>query len=104
MRIFRVAGARPIIITTLVLNAAITITYVFCIIFQCTPVPFFWNGWDGMHEGFCIDRWAIFLTGGIIATSLDVVLIVLPVRWVSQLQFSRTNKLTTLGMFSLGVM
>ncbi|KAI1814011.1 hypothetical protein GGS20DRAFT_585934 [Poronia punctata] len=103
MRIFRVPGAQPLIITTLALNAAITVTYVFCIIFQCTPVSFFWNEWDGMHDGFCVDRWAIFLTGGIIATSLDVILILLPVRWVYQLQFSRANKLTTVGMFSLGV-
>jgi hypothetical protein len=104
MRIFRVAEARPLIISTLVINVAITITYIFCIVFQCTPVPYFWTRWDGLHDGFCVDQWAIFLTGGIISTSLDVVLIVLPVRWVSQLQFSRTNKITTLGMFSLGVM
>ncbi|KAI3326328.1 hypothetical protein HD806DRAFT_489988 [Xylariaceae sp. AK1471] len=103
MRIFRVAEARPLIISTLVINVAITITYVFCIIFQCTPVSYFWSRWDGLHEGFCVDQWAIFLTGGIISTSLDVVLILLPVRWVSQLQFSRTNKITTLGMFSLGL-
>ncbi|KAI0454911.1 hypothetical protein F5B21DRAFT_524307 [Xylaria acuta] len=104
MRIFRVSGARPLIIVTIVLNVAITITYVFCVIFQCTPVSYFWNIWDGLHEGYCIDQWAVFLSGGVISTSLDVVLILLPVRWISQLQFSQAKRITTLGMFSLGVL
>ncbi|KAI1828711.1 hypothetical protein F4861DRAFT_488910 [Xylaria intraflava] len=104
MRIFRVSGARPFIITILVLNVAISITYVFCIVFQCTPVSYFWNGWDGEHHGFCINQWAIFLSSGIIATSLDAVFILLPVHWVLKLQFSTAKKLTTLGMFSLGVL
>ncbi|GAP88122.1 putative CFEM-containing protein [Rosellinia necatrix] len=104
LRIFRVSGARPLILLSIALNVAITITYIFCIIFQCTPISYFWNVWDGLHEGRCIDQWAVFLSGGIIATSLDVVLILLPIHWISQLQFSRAKKITTLGMFSLGVL
>ncbi|KAI1146356.1 hypothetical protein F4825DRAFT_440998 [Nemania diffusa] len=104
MRIFRVSAARPLIIVTIVLNLGITVTYIFCIIFQCTPVSYFWNVWDGLHEGRCVNQWAVFLSGGVIATTLDVVLILLPIRWISQLQFSNAKKLTTLGMFSLGVL
>ncbi|KAI0426763.1 hypothetical protein F5Y09DRAFT_317953 [Xylaria sp. FL1042] len=103
IRIFRVSSARPLLITSLILNGAITITYVFCVIFQCTPVPFFWDGWNGLHKGFCVDRWAIFLSGGIVTTSLDIFLIVLPMRWVFRLQLSRAKKITTVGMLSLGV-
>lgn len=104
MRIFRVAGARSLIVITIVLNVAITITYIFCVIFQCTPVSYFWNIWDGLHEGYCIDQWAVFVSGGVISTSLDVILILLPVRWISQLQFSQAKRIATLGMFSLGVL
>jgi hypothetical protein len=104
MRIFRVSAARPLIIVTILLNSGITITYIFAIIFQCTPVSYFWNVWDGLHEGHCVDQWAVFLSGGVISTSLDVVLILLPVFWISQLQFSNAKKITTVGMFSLGVL
>ncbi|KAI1198346.1 hypothetical protein F5X97DRAFT_342651 [Nemania serpens] len=103
LRIFRVSGARPIILLTMALNLGITITYVFCIIFQCTPVSYFWNIWDGLHEGKCINQWALFLSGGVLATSLDVVLILLPIYWISQLQFSNSKKIATLAMFSLGI-
>ncbi|KAI1416670.1 hypothetical protein F5Y13DRAFT_120297 [Hypoxylon sp. FL1857] len=103
MRIFRVSGARPLIMLTLVLNVLITISFTFVLIFQCTPVSYFWTRWDGLHEGSCVDQWAVFLTGGILSTSLDVFLILLPARWIFQLQFSFAKKVTTAGMFSLGL-
>ncbi|KAI0101962.1 hypothetical protein F4776DRAFT_676167 [Hypoxylon sp. NC0597] len=103
MRIFRVSGARPLILLTLVLNILITVAFTFCLIFQCTPVHYFWQRWDGLHEGFCIDQWAVFLVGGILSTTLDVFLVLLPARWIFQLQFSLAKKITTAGMFSLGV-
>ncbi|KAI1211606.1 uncharacterized protein F4807DRAFT_418427 [Annulohypoxylon truncatum] len=103
LRIFRVSGARQLIILTLILNAAVTTAWMFCIIFQCTPVAYFWKGWDGLHDGSCIDQWAMFLAGGIVATALDVFLILLPARWIFQLQFSLAKKMTTIAMFSLGL-
>ncbi|KAI2635458.1 hypothetical protein GGS21DRAFT_543257 [Xylaria nigripes] len=103
LRIFRVSGARPIIISTLVLNGAITVVYYFCVIFQCTPISLFWTMWDGLHKGHCINVWAMFLSGGLVITSLDIVITVLPIYWVYQLQFSRSKKITTLAMFSLSV-
>lgn len=88
----------------LVLNVLVSMSFTFSIIFQCTPVSHFWNGWDGLHEGFCVSQWTMFLAGGIIATVLDVYFIVLPVPLVVKLQLSRAKKLLTAGMLSLGVM
>lgn len=103
-RIFSIPGARPWIVWGLVLNVLISISFTFCIIFQCSPVSYFWNKWDGLHKGHCVDQWTMFLAGGIIATALDLYFIVLPIRWVMQLQLSRIKKILAIGMLSLGVM
>ncbi|XXH01646.1 hypothetical protein Hte_008006 [Hypoxylon texense] len=103
MRIFRATGARPLLILTLVLNVALTITFTICIIFQCTPISLFWNEWDDLHDGFCINRPGLFVAGGCVMTLLDVFLILLPIKWISQLQLSLSKKLTAIGMFSCGV-
>ncbi|KAI1331766.1 hypothetical protein F5Y16DRAFT_359204 [Xylariaceae sp. FL0255] len=102
LRIFRVPATRPFIIATLVLNLVVAIAFVFAIVFVCTPVPYFWTEWDGLHRGKCLDKWPLFLAAGIITTVLDVLLILLPVGWISHLQFSRSKKITTIIMFSLG--
>ncbi|TRX89662.1 hypothetical protein FHL15_009412 [Xylaria flabelliformis] len=103
MRIFRSSSARQAINGMLILNAAITITYLFSVIFQCIPLSYIWEAWDGLHDGHCSNQWAIFFSAGIITTLLDFVLILLPVRWISQVQFPRSKKITSLCMFSLGV-
>ncbi|KAK4232815.1 hypothetical protein C8A03DRAFT_48425 [Achaetomium macrosporum] len=103
MRIFSVAGARPYIVLGLALNVALSITYLFAIIFQCSPVSFFWTGWDGLHEGTCVHQWALYLAGGVLSTTLDVYYIVLPLWWVLPLQLSRAKKILTAAMLSLGL-
>ena len=88
----------------LFLNVLVSIIFTFCVIFQCTPVSHFWTGWDGLHEGYCLSQWTMFLAGGIIATALDIYFVVLPIPLVIRLQLSRPKKLLTAGMLSLGIM
>ncbi|KAI0184191.1 hypothetical protein EV127DRAFT_350984, partial [Xylaria flabelliformis] len=104
MRIFRSSSARQAINGMLTLNVAITITYLFSIIFQCIPLSYIWEAWDGLHDGHCSNQWAIFFSAGIITTILDLALILLPVRWISQVHFSRSKKIILLCMFSLGIL
>jgi hypothetical protein len=104
MRIFSVPGARPYIMLGLVLNVVISISFVFYIIFQYSPVSYFWVGWDGLHDGHCLDQWAMFLAGGILATALDVYFIILPLPWVLRLQFSRAKRIVIAAMLLLGIM
>ncbi|KAM7194830.1 hypothetical protein V8F33_007028 [Rhypophila sp. PSN 637] len=103
LRIFGKSGARPYILVGNVLNFMLSLSFTFCVIFQCTPVSYFWNRWDGLHEGFCVDQWTMFLAGGVLATVLDIYFVVLPVRWVMKLQLSRIKKLLTAGMLSFGI-
>ncbi|KAI0178977.1 hypothetical protein GGR52DRAFT_283746 [Hypoxylon sp. FL1284] len=103
MRIFRIPEARRLITATIVLSVAQSFVFTFCIIFQCTPVSYFWNGWDGLHSGFCINRWATFLAAGVIAIVLDVTLTLLPLRWILQLQITRAKKITMFIMFALSI-
>ncbi|KAM7215621.1 hypothetical protein V8F06_009008 [Rhypophila decipiens] len=103
LRIFGKSGARPYILVGNVLNFMLSLSFTFCVILQCTPVSYFWNRWDGLHDGFCVDQWTMFLAGGVLATVLDIYFVVLPVRWVMKLQLSRIKKLLTAGMLSLGI-
>ncbi|KAI0379360.1 hypothetical protein F5Y04DRAFT_282785 [Hypomontagnella monticulosa] len=101
MRIFSVSTTRRPIILTLVLNVAITVAFTICIVFECTPISHFWDGWDGLHKGTCVNQWDMFLACSCIATTLDVILILLPMRWISQLQFPHSKKIATLAMFAI---
>lgn len=31
------------------------VVYIIVAIFQCQPISFFWNRWDGLHEGTCLN-------------------------------------------------
>ena len=40
---------------TLVFLALHMLETIFLIVFVCSPISYFWNGWDGHHEGHCGD-------------------------------------------------
>ena len=100
---FSVSGAKRLILTTLFLNVSLSVAFVGALIFQCTPINYFWLHWDGLQEGHCIDQWALLLVAGILAILFDVFILLLPIRWVFQLQFSLFKKITTAVMLSLGL-
>ncbi|KAH7308650.1 hypothetical protein B0I35DRAFT_442359 [Stachybotrys elegans] len=71
-------------------------------VFQCTPIPFFWNGWAGEMAGTCIDINLYSWIRAAIEIALDVAIMALPLPSLLALQLSRRKKLQTLGMFALG--
>ncbi|KAK3324352.1 hypothetical protein B0T19DRAFT_228895 [Cercophora scortea] len=103
LRLFEIYDAKPLILTALVFNVALTFAFVWALIFQCSPVSYFWLKWDGEHDGKCIDQWALLLSAGILAIVFDVFIMLLPLRWIVQLQFSLLKKITTAVMLCLGV-
>jgi hypothetical protein len=96
------------------------IANVFAMVFQCTPIPFFWDGWKGEMEGFCgvdvrlfvskllassleqslIDEQG-FARGGI-EIFLDLAILTLPLPMLAKLNMSPKKKLQILSMFSVG--
>lgn len=54
LRIFS-GPAQKVLWGTIIFNALYGIAFCFLAAFQCTPVSFFWNGWDGEHPG----KWCV---------------------------------------------
>ncbi|KAJ4382421.1 hypothetical protein N0V86_002756 [Didymella sp. IMI 355093] len=79
------------------------IANVFSMIFQCTPVSFFWDGWRGEMAGFCgVDvRLFGFARGGI-EIFLDLAILTLPLPMLAKLNMSPKKKLQIMSMFCVG--
>lgn len=71
-------------------------------IFQCTPIPFFWSGWAGEMAGKCIDINLFSWIRAAIEIAIDVAILSLPLPSVVKLQMSWKKKAQVLLMFALG--
>ncbi|KAH7139806.1 hypothetical protein B0J13DRAFT_478123 [Dactylonectria estremocensis] len=71
-------------------------------IFQCTPVPFFWIGWAGETAGTCIDINLFSWIRAAIEIAIDVAIISLPLPSVIKLQMNWKKKIQVLLMFIVG--
>jgi hypothetical protein len=78
------------------------ISNTFSMIFQCTPVSFFWNGWTGEHAGKCIDINSFSWARAAIEIFIDLAIISLPIPLLLGLKLSWNKKLQILSMFSIG--
>ncbi|KAH6892391.1 hypothetical protein B0T10DRAFT_559979 [Thelonectria olida] len=71
-------------------------------IFQCTPIPFFWKGWSGEVKGRCIDINLFSWIRAAIEIAIDVAILSLPLPSVVKLQMNWKKKVQVLIMFALG--
>jgi len=72
------------------------------IIFQCTPIDFFWTSWTGEVTGKCIDINLFSWCRAAIEIAVDIAIISLPLRDLTRLQLSWKMKAQVILMFSLG--
>ena len=72
------------------------------IIFQCTPVDFFWTGWTGETTGKCIDINLFSWARAAIEIAVDIAIISLPLRDIVKTQLSWKMKIQIFIMFALG--
>ncbi|KAK5630395.1 hypothetical protein RRF57_006110 [Xylaria bambusicola] len=72
------------------------------IIFQCTPIEFFWTGWTGESTGKCIDINLFSWARAAIEIAVDIAIISLPLRDIIKTQLSWRMKIQVFIMFALG--
>lgn len=53
LRIMVDPRSRKVVWVLLGLVTCFGIANIFAMVFQCTPIPFFWDGWRGEMSGFC---------------------------------------------------
>ncbi|KAI0427567.1 hypothetical protein F5Y09DRAFT_315832 [Xylaria sp. FL1042] len=72
------------------------------IIFQCTPIDFFWTGWSGETTGKCIDINLFSWIRAAIEIAVDIAIISLPLRDIIKTQLGWKMKVQVFIMFALG--
>ncbi|KAF9733482.1 CFEM domain-containing protein [Paraphaeosphaeria minitans] len=102
LRIMVAPKSRRLVWILLSLVVCFGLANTFSMIFQCTPINFFWNGWQGETSGQCIDVQLFgFIRGGI-EIFLDLAILTLPLPMLAGLQMSRKKKLQIMSMFCVG--
>ncbi|KAF9878636.1 hypothetical protein CkaCkLH20_04128 [Colletotrichum karsti] len=89
---------------TQVFNLLAFIAFFLATLFQCRPISFVWYGWDGHHEGACLDVHAIMLSHGAVNVALDFWMLVLPATQVLRLNLRKRQKAEILAMFGIGIL
>ncbi|KAH7037026.1 uncharacterized protein B0I36DRAFT_282683 [Microdochium trichocladiopsis] len=69
---------------------------------QCRPVWGAWEYWHGEADISCLDRNALGWASAVVNMSLDIAIIVLPLRPLSKLAMSKRKKAQVIIMFMVG--
>ncbi|KAL2813027.1 CFEM domain-containing protein [Aspergillus granulosus] len=72
-------------------------------LFSCSPINYFWNKWDGEHEGHCSSHNALLLAHAILNIVMDVVVIGIPMPILFKLHMSLEKRIGMCVMFAVGI-
>lgn len=105
LRVFPVRWFKRWCYSMLVIVTLFAIAYAFASVFQCTPVSYTWNQWDGEHEGTCVDVRTGAYVNAAINMVLDVTILLMPMPLLLKLHitYSWQRRVSILIMFSFGV-
>lgn len=87
----------------LIVSDVLSLGFVFFNIFQCTPVNYFWLQWDGEHKGYCVGANKVTLSGGVIDLFWTVLILVIPLPYITRLKLAMHKKFAVGVMFALGI-
>ncbi|KAL4962798.1 CFEM domain-containing protein [Aspergillus stella-maris] len=103
LRLFPNRGLR--IATFVTLGATLLWGFVafWVLLFSCKPIHYYWNEWDGEHQGTCLSHNNILVAHSTINIILDVVVLVLPVPVLLKLQMPLKKRIGVVAMFVVGI-
>ncbi|KAK3937758.1 hypothetical protein QBC46DRAFT_356410 [Diplogelasinospora grovesii] len=102
LRIFPSTKVRQVLWATVVFNAVFGVTFAIVAIFQCTPVSYFWEAWDGEHAGHCLSVNAMGWANAGISIALDLWMLAIPMAQIKTLNMHWKKKLAVGLMFGVG--
>ncbi|KAL9470941.1 hypothetical protein ACSS6W_008882 [Trichoderma asperelloides] len=94
--------ARKLLWGTVVVNGIFGVSFMLLATFQCTPISFFWDGWDGEHKGKCLNSNAIGWANAAISIALDLWMIAIPMWQVRNLNLHWKKKVGVAIMLLVG--
>ncbi|KAL4918962.1 CFEM domain-containing protein [Aspergillus aurantiobrunneus] len=102
-RLFPGRGMRISVFIALGITAAWAFIGFFVLLFSCSPISYYWNKWDGEHEGKCISHNNILLAHSTINIVLDVGIMAIPMPTLFRLQMPLEKRLGVSVMFAVGI-
>ncbi len=102
LRIFPSRNFHRITYCLMGLSVCFGISNTFVMVFQCTPVPYFWSGWTGEYKGCCIDINSFSWYKAAVQIAMDISIISLPIWPLIKLSLNTKKKLQIVLMFCTG--
>ncbi|EEU37813.1 uncharacterized protein NECHADRAFT_88258 [Fusarium vanettenii 77-13-4] len=102
LRIFPTVGVRRTLWATVIFNSLFGLAFVFTAVFQCKPISYFWEKWDGEHQGHCADLNAITWSNAGISIALDCWMLAVPLSQLKALNLDWKKKIGVGMMFCVG--
>lgn len=105
LRIFSSStAARYLLIATIVVNCMSGFAFTLVAVFQCQPIAHFWQRWDGVHRGSCLNINAISWSNATISIVLDLWMIAIPLYQIRTLTLPWKKRVGVVFMFSVGTL
>lgn len=73
----------------------------FCLIFSCVPVAYFWDK-SLKTGGWCLNEYALFHSFTSLNIVTDIIVLVLPIPYILKLQMRTARKVAIIGILLLG--
>ncbi|KAK5147205.1 hypothetical protein LTR04_000887 [Oleoguttula sp. CCFEE 6159] len=102
LRIFFDQNFRRMCYLGIAFTASMGIAYVLATVFQCTPIPAFWN--KTIRDRRCINKQAFWTSYSALNIATDLFVLALPIRQIISLHLPRIDKFAVLGVFLLGAL
>jgi hypothetical protein len=103
-KIFPTPGAQRLLWGTAAFTLVWGAVYIIVAIFQCRPISYFWNHWDGMHEGSCLNINAITSSNAGFSIALDFWSLGIPLWQLRRLKLHWKKKVSVALMFGVGTL
>jgi hypothetical protein len=78
LRIFPVHSTRRLLQGTMIFVIAFGIAFMLGALLQCRPISFWWQSWDGQHQGKCRGIFELPLANSAISIALDLWMLAIP--------------------------
>lgn len=86
------------------LNILAATLFFFLCFFQCRPISFSWDFWDGQHQGTCLNVRALVLASGFVNVIFDFSTLLLPMPILLKLNMRIGRKIQVIAMFCVGAL
>ncbi|KAJ0104205.1 CFEM domain-containing protein [Diaporthe amygdali] len=103
LRLFPEPKFRRIVWATQAFNFLMVGSFIMADFFQCQPISYFWESWDGEHSGHCFNINALAWAHSALNIALDFWMLYLPATQIWSLQMKLKKKLGVILMFGIGI-